>query len=456
MKLRVFLHDHLLEKILNAGPDWPRVLVWGGPGLGKTAFLECLRDELMGSSELGTPVLILRRAADARERIRAWTADPKGVLLIDDLDHLFNNEIEESLRSLPEENTGTWRIIATAGNIDAIEERADWSGSPSLNTFHRERLDPWERSWQARAAIKDALERTRGKLLQTSDPERLPSFILVPDSPVSDAWLETILEVSGGHPALVDSAFEGFLNLVKNFPDLRPDLITEPLSDPRDWQTSIQGYLEDYVVDHGMVGINKAIRSFKKNKRKFSHLVRLATGGGQAAIIHDAVVRYSLRDSGLVYTSHETGRLVIASELIRQRILAIAEETTPRHRKTGRGHGEAQRIQIKVVASASLPEVRGKLCYETEQHEQGEVALSGGPWRILKCLAEVDGPISVKDLGDGASLGTESATRSTIQRLLRVLRREGISDVLENVRGVGYRLGEEPVLWEKNRARDSS
>ncbi len=442
---RVFLYEHLIDRILNAGPDWPRIIVWGGPCLGKSVFLSRIQEEFAAAFDTGPPLLIARRTEDGRRRIRAWASEPKGMLLIDDLNHLWDPDVDDSLKSLPEDDTATWRIIAAAGSIDSIEERADLSGSPSLNTFHRERLDPWELSRQARGAVKDALELTCAELAQAGGGGELPAFLSAQENPmVVETWLQALLETTGGHPSLVEPAFEGFLRLVQTYPDLRPELLAEPRGDRRGWRTSIKLYLEDYVLDKGMIGVNKAIRSFK-NTRKFPHLVQLATGGAQSSVIHEAVVRYALRDSGLAYISHETGRLVVACELIRQRILEMADETSIRA-EAGQNN-EVQRIQITVVESPSLPEVEGRLRYETEQGEVGEVAVSGGPWRILRCLAgRAGGPISVAELGKLTGLGTEAATRSAIQRLLQTLREKNLSGVVENIRGRGYQLGGRPVV----------
>src|SRR5207302_979310 len=113
MILQPFLYQGLVNEVLGS---LGLVLVHGGPWLGKTTFLYHIHYELKHER---SDVLLVRASEDnALINIKTWCENPRGILLIDDLDHVYDRETEKLFRNLPQaewSGSNKFHIIATSG-----------------------------------------------------------------------------------------------------------------------------------------------------------------------------------------------------------------------------------------------------------------------------------------------------------------------------------------------------
>ncbi len=435
-----FLYDGLLGTVGAADAQWRQLFVWSGRSLGKTTFLMRLH-ESVGNAQfpvcLGASSQLIRgRSPSASDAILEWAERPHGLLLIDDLDLVPSEEVWTAVNALVDEE-GDWRLIASFHNPDSIEKASQ--RDPGSRTLDLLRLDPWKGEWRnaSREAIQRAAETNFGPSGEKQD---------APDTDVIAFWQDTILDITGGHPALIGAACECFTRLVRSTADYSPpaerSLLQPPGERLEQWRNAIRVYLEDFLVDKDLPIFTHTLRAVQQKPQLFTRLVRLARDQVE---IENPLVRKRLRDSGLVHSDHERGQLVVAGPLIRQWILHFAEDApiSPQ----GPEAGTLESVRIEVIGTSTYD---GLLHYETQSGKTQDIPVSGGPWRVLRCLSEAKGkPVSLLRLAEDATLGTEDATRSAIQRLQQLLKANGLLNVADNVRGKGYRLGSSPILAMK-------
>ena len=449
-----FLYETLVERVLGSESYRDRVLIWAGRCLGKSGVLDVLESRLQTQS-LETVTRVAGRTAVAVSEVANWATDPSGVLLIDDLDRAYDDEFEDVLSSLPEDSEGQWRVLATVCNLAEIEKRSGWSESPSINTFHREPLDPWESPAQASGAIKDALARLRKEHQGTWTPApmltgKAPELIL--------AWAESLVEVSDGHPALLRAAFDGLARLLARNPSL-PSVDQRLLTLPTDeagqkrWHLEVREYLSDEIFSsaEGMGAISRAIKFYHRESPYFDSLVEVA-GTPEGLRIASVKVRQSLRSSGLVRRHPGSGNLRVVGEMVRERILEIARQAPD---LDDEGQQTKRRGRPKKRDSDPRPKEP-----KTEYHfrvdridsESGELRIFDPPgfpkmtvrgkkWMLLQALDRAGSePISIEGLRDATSPATDASVRSNLQRLRADLSRHGLGDLIETVHGKGFRL----------------
>lgn len=466
MNVIPFLYQELVERILSSARDWPRLMIFAGRGLGKSGFLEYLEMEY---EELGIDIeWVDKKTEEPEDAIRTWASNPKGILLIDDLDRIFNRDVEKALHVLPEDADGTWRVIVTVcrlEEIDRMEETLSWWGSAILNTFHREALDPWEIPGQVSGAIKDALPLLRDVHQQAGHGWPLHPMLLGKTPDLVEAWVDAILSTTEGHPALLHAAFNALARLLLRYPQMPPYQqrllnLPEDRAGLRQWQSDVRQYLmeEVYKSAEGMGVIQKAIYYYRRNGKDFDALVELA-GKEDGERIDDIRLRHSLRSSGLVYPHPGTGHLKVASTLARQKILEIAEtmasaasqtstttptsattETTKPRRAPSSKAKKRETFRISLEPGPN-PDDGGTL----RVHEPDGFApleIRGSEWAVLRAIAEATGgeTARVEAIRASASLETEASVRSALQRLRDKLRKHGLGDLIETVRGKGFRL----------------
>ena len=452
-----FLYETLVERILGSESYRDKVLIWAGRSLGKTGVLDEIEDRLTNQS-LEAVARIVGRNDSAVDEIAAWADDPSGVLLLDDLDRAYEDQLEEVLSSLPQDAEGQWRILATVCKLDEVEQRSGWSKSPSINTFHREPLDPWVTQGQAAGAIKDALVRLRqehpeGTTLAPLLTGQAPDLI--------EAWVQAILQVSDGHPALLRAAFDALGRLLALYPSLQTvdrRLLTLPTETEalRRWLKDLQEYLEYevYSSGEGMGAITQAIRFYRRESPFFAKLVEIAKDE-EGAPTPSVRVQQSLRSSGLVRRHPGTGRLKVVGELVRDRILELAEEVdeeegkaqAKKHRR-GRGRPPKSAGERK----PKKPPIDYDFRIDAIDSTSGELrtfdppgfpkmTIRGKKWMLLQALEGAGSePISIEGLRDATSPATDASVRSNLQRLRADLSRHGLGDLIETVHGKGFRL----------------
>lgn len=447
-----FLYQDLVDRILSAERDWPRLLIQAGRGLGKSSLIKHLGEEL---ESLQIDVEEVNRLTPDPEGVIAnWATAPEGVLLIDDLDRLFNRSLEESLVSFGEEAEGEWRVIATACRLEDMEENRGLFGSTSINTFHLEKLDPWEFPGQAAGAIKDALPYLRA-LHQRYRPDHRPHPMLTSEAPdLAEAWVDVITSVTEGLPSLVGASFDALARLLfrhLELPSVDRGLLALPdtSSKLRLWKDSVRRYLADQIYDslEGMGVAQKAIYYFQQNSLDFEALVKLAQAA-QGLDIADTRLRRSLKRSGLVYRHPRTGRLKVAGALTCQRILEIAglKWEDPADRGISGRADPSQQLAARQTFRISLqpgnePDEGGKLIVH-DPPGLSSLDLKGSEWTVLRAISEVSGgdTVPVEAIRESTQLASAAAVRSALQRLRDKLRQHDLGDLIETVRGKGFRL----------------
>lgn len=374
---------------------------------------------------------------DAVERIATWAEDPRGILIIDDLDRIFDEKVEQALLSLPEDSEGRWQIIATVCRLENLVEKESWSGSPSVNTFHRIELNPWSSPRSVKAALKNGFDELRSDLEHRGNPVHPALLGQMPN--LIEAWIRIMLEVSEGHPAILRAAFESLVLLLqKNFDDVDSEVekkILQDLSDTEEWESLVRQHIEDHVMHSkdGLTAIDNAIRYFKANSRYFKDLFELSREANGRKI-EDPFLRQELIHSGLVYRDPFSGRLCVAGALTRRQIQRYGDSSEP----------AISELESRPQVSYELRPIRGKVGGILElDHPEGKIDLRfrGAPWAILVALDGHKGRwLSVAAIGELAALPTEAATRSALQRLNDRLKEKGLGDLISNKRGFGYKI----------------
>jgi hypothetical protein len=210
-----------------------------------------------------------------------------------------------------------------------------------------------------------------------------------------------------------------------------------------EWKCRLCAYLEDFLVDNELVTLVPIIREIQGKPRVFKSLAELAHSSTQ---IDSPFIRKELRDTGLVYIDHDSGEQIVPGSLIRQWIRHLVEDSLAVE-DTSTAHPKSKvssSVRLEVLGNNPYD---GLLRFVSAAGEIIEISVSGAPWRVLRCLSGAEGnPVPVGQLAKEANLGTVPATRSAIQRLQQLLKRNGFVNVIDNVRGVGYRLRSFPVL----------
>ena len=240
-----FLYESMLEEVLNAGPIWPRILIWGGPGLGKSEFAQVLAREARKVSRLPVTLLVGKKE-DTLNHLLDWTKAPAGLMIVDDFDRCWCKNLESAVKSLPEDNPETWRIVVTVSNPEELDEEVDIAGSHALTTFHRLRLDPWSDLEGVELALQDALreifEQHIKPLLPPKSDRRAFKKIL-------EHWHTATMAVSEGHPLLAGGSFLEFLRLVDQFRQFKPSLLKLKTQEAPPTQAEMENYLTAALMD---------------------------------------------------------------------------------------------------------------------------------------------------------------------------------------------------------------
>ena len=493
--LHPFLYNELLDQVLT-DPALNRVLLYGGRGLGKTTLLRRAQRRLipgapmssMPPDDLPKATWIDKTTKNAQERIVAWCEKPKGTLLVDDFASLFTAKIDDAILDLEDVNDAEFRLLAMslnpprileAGVIDekrrsgAIQSSA-WDDSRAIPTFISFRLDPWQGDWRQRLetthlAALGRLGKFIGNSANGSPPDRANDKLPMPSTRVLKLWVEVVREVTGGHPILVDGAFDLFTGLVLNelISDgwLQPkDAAILPLrkrcrwaseltlpqiglgskpgrETPSDVRREVRALVEDYLLDRQMVHLEHTMNFLRASKPDaFVALHSLATDPDDT-IIDDPRHRQVLLDSGLTYKNLATRRLTLPIGLIRTtlRSLALPGEAEPSVEETR----QTQQSEVEVLSLTVTGEASGKAGKVRLETTSGlrTVPLRGRLWEVFDHLWKQQGQcVSAKGLMKPLGFLSVHSALDAIRRLRVVFEDVGAPGVVENVRAVGYRV----------------
>ncbi len=435
-----FLYSQFLPRVSEWVQERGCVALLGGKNLGKTTVLAYI---LQNIEKEGLKLYQNGRSPDLEKELCDWHRAPQGpAILIDDYDCTSSERARDTLFKLARENR--CRIYITVYRPDAY----------TAEYFGCVRLDPWKGNWQTRC--QNAADMVFARVI-TQQRQVSPEILGV--------WKDTICRLSGGHPALIHTAYRYFSSIYYDHSNLNTDAENRLLHGPgggmdeETWLRVLRVHLEDQLIDRALPLVRHVLRQTQSDDPEaVQQLLSVAQGDLQEST---SLVRQRLRETGLVY-SQPDGRLEVAGELIKEWIPQIIEQ----HRLREQAAREAKRSSSPSTAPPPPPtatpqqeateisgvnlEILGDGNYEGNlKISAGEtvvkVPLSGGPWRVAQNLRDAGGePVSLDLLAERANLSSETAVRSAIQRLQKILRNNGLDNVIDNVRGQGYRLSEFP------------
>jgi hypothetical protein len=484
-----FYSDLIKQTLENAALT--RILFYGGRGLGKTMLLRRIQRGLLRTpgnvvvppNEKNDIFWVDGRHAEARARIGRWCDEPKGVLIIDNFDHVFDKTIDDALLNLPDVDEVPYRIVAASRRPPRVLERkvlqekagqepvTAWDDSRSLTTFQFHRLNPWDGDWRARlhsehdAAIRRLQDLLNPLIQEKAGGSKLP----FPGPAELRLWSEVVVEVSGGYPRLVDGAFALLVAMIFNAlardgwisPD---DASNHPLRQRCPWEQSltlqdlglVEGFeatgvgavrgrvrnlLEDFLLERQMAPIELTLTNLKASEAKaFTAILELARNPDTVQV-DDAKLRELLLDSGLTRKDPVTRRLYVPDGLIRTTICGMDDSQADEPPAVSAVAPE--RLQIRSMTVADDATVNdGTVLLDTTGGPR-DVTLSGRPWQVFFYLwNNRDRLVPHAELMEKIPIKSEGAARNALTRLKDEFRRVGVGDVVENQKGAGYKIGQ--------------
>lgn len=455
-----FLYSDDLDTILGSVRSLRKILVFGGPAMGKTALLDEVRARCPGGCEL---VRGRRGDEQAIQRIVTWADDPprRGRdLLIDNLDLLFCQEVERAFRNLPDRtDDGLGRIVATSGTPQkwlarqgappAHPARARLNtlvhDSTALNAFHPIWLDPWGAGWR-----KAALLRVQGSLQKVAE-EFGGSLAELGERPSRRTFAEMLVRVSDGHPALLGAGFLWLIRHLERRAWRRGGAAGRGASaGSEDSRAADAGSMEPILAsaleESQLETIGRAVDWVAAQSTEgLAELLDLAATGDRTS---PPAERALLCKSGLV-RGEEPGSWVIAGPVVRRCILRRDERmpgpsaAVAVPRAVPRGE-----VAVRLDPDLRAPDLRGRLSWVASGQAR-ELALTGAPWTILRVLEQAGGElVQVERIREQTGQESDKAVRSAIQRLTNDLRLRDLDGLIVNVRRKGYLFD---VGWGRGR-----
>jgi len=431
-------------------------------GLGKSKLIELLHFRLRAQSQ--TPAVYLhggeweRCRSEILETVKEVRADSEGShvhILLDDVDQLIYRSIHFKDERLDETITGLLYLvsraaseqtmfIATSGQSQEVlwdlldqtvsddEQRRNMirAFSSFLSSCEAHTLDPWSFGWDSR--LRDML------------PELRRTEKLAAAAAADKACGRHLVELTGGHPSLLTPALVELIRILKQQSPtaqeerLRTALESESLSSEDD--TLLRGFLEDHLERNGLAPLQHNINGLRRSVREddrdaFEALIALATRRTRTL---PSRYRRVLEGAGLVYRDVEMDCPVIPGELLREEVARHADTTD-----LG-AHG------IQLEPDPSEPRRRGTLIVRLETGQR-QVDLQDGQWALLSELYESrPAVLSLSELAARTGQPSETAVRSTLQRLSARLTEADLEGIVDNHYGRGYSFGSDPAIKQED------
>lgn len=445
-----FLYAEELETILGSVRTLRKILIFGGPAMGKTTLIE----QALARSP-GAELVRGRRGDDeVVRRIVTWACDPERRgrdLLIDNLDHLFNVDVERALRDLPDTN-GLGRLIASSGTPTKwLETQGAPPPDPSrgglnllvhdstaLNAFHPMWLDPWPSGWERTTPL-----RVRGALSRQADAFD-GALAELEDRDGRRALADLLVELSDGHPALLGAAFRSLVQRLERHAWKREhgEVLEgdEPLA-PLD-PASVRDALADELAESQLEVVGRAVDWVEaQSHAAAAELREMAAADEPREVVTE---RTLLSKAGLLHR-RAGGGWGVPGGVIRGCILRRHERmpdpgqaSSRQSTGPGRSAPAAPPAELQLEPDRRAPEMQGQVVWAAGGQRQ-ELSLSGASWRILQTLADGAGElVTVPEIAERIDQGSDKAVRSALQRLTGELRARGLDGLVVNVRRKGY------------------
>jgi hypothetical protein len=448
-----FVYGEELETILGSVRSLRKILVFGGPVLGKTTLIGAVRER----SPVGCELVRGRRDDPSIiDRIVTWADDParRGRdLLIDNLDHVFSVEVERAFRNLPDRSDdGLGRIIATSGTPHKWLEtqgaappdpgRARLNtlvhDSTALNAFHHLWLAPWGPGWRKASTLR----------VQSALHRKLEEFDGALDELCTRVgrrtFAELLVRVSDGHPALLGAGFVWLIQRLERRAwrrsqgagaDESLDADLPATADP----AALEALLRATLVESQLETVGRAVDWIAaQSARAMAELQELAAADDRSTLAERAL----LTRSGLV-RRRSSGGWGVAGPVIRECVLRRHErmpgpDVPPAEPASSPPPGPRAVVSVKLEPDPRVPEAQGRVLWAAGGRER-ELALTGASWAILLALQDAQGElVQVPEIQRRTGQESIKAVRSALQRLMNDLKHSGLDGLVVNVRRKGY------------------
>lgn len=452
------IHQRTIEDITGSLPYKPKIFIHAGRGIGKSTVLT----EIAERQESGNKATLIdgRRWRTSPAEIKAAEAIYSSIFL-DDIDHVLSmtglmakDSFQEVIRTIIEaaatllDRGHNFVVTSTLSPISLLDLIQQYNPNDRLREeayslftqdFIDQPLDPWAGDWE-----RDLASITRRHLRSIGEDQLR-------------ICQETILELSGGHPALFSWALFEVADIVSDRRSSGADQLRELLLQNQRvatpaLRTLLTSHLEDYLLRTGLKRLLVSVRDLQESehvgkRQAYDWLISIAKGTADTPPLK---AREILRDEGLIY--RDNASYIIPGTLLPRVILQAAEGSKRLNDHLNEPQMEPSSLrELKIEPDSIAPGLRGKLVMGSG-NTRLEVALSGGPWVILDKLFErPDHVFSLRELVL-PPLTSEPAAQSAMQRLQSKLRQAGVLGVVENVYGKGYRKGTAPALHSATRS----
>ncbi len=442
-----FLYQHRLNDLI-ALPE--KTIIQAGPGMGKSVFIEKLLEALNrdGVKTLFIKGSIRNKQEDIKEIIQWCRAeDNKGILLIDNLDHIYDSKLEIEFRNL---NSADERIVIATS---CTPTRAHFLGSelPGLNeSFHTKNptrlnttmigslglssfaslwLSPWDGLWENKIPIiiQSVLDYHARSI--ATKPDKVQALKILNKEKLSIG--QHILQISGGHPILLHRTINTFIRKLLSegtevatneyakyidtvFSALIPTIIEN--CSPRiftelDWAESI------LPIEVYRTTLKEVIQGDPPH--------------------HVNGIRV-LRQAGILNKKNEKIGFVckIIREVTVDRLSMLNEsDQLPLVSKKETSHGHP-----KITLQPKTPDsYAGDIIYHIPNQSSKVVTLSPTEWEIIVYLEKNEGSIvTVNELIEILKPNSGPSIRSALQRLTGKLTHANIKNLVTNIPRKGY------------------
>lgn len=396
---RLFFHELVGGIERHIAERGRAVHLFGGRGTGKTFILARLK--------LKNPRVVSFRNTTLDAALSSELRKHHGALCLDDIDENFGSEMNSLLLSLLSEFrfpviiTSTLRSDLAVLRENGAFENLSWtpstkSWSSSTSQFEPFEIEPWDAGWPSRVA------RFVAGVLPSQDEETLTGYTTI------------VLDLTGGHPLMLNEALQE-LSKVPRLSRTQPRTSIE-------WRQE-HAQLEEQLFGTGVRKVRKFIAWLDEISPTAGETLRRLAGHQEPHAGASTATRRALLDSGLVYRTPEQ-KMVIAGETLRHFLAPDVVQTPP---VVVRQNGPGGEIRVSIA------------------HSGVTVALRGAAWKLVAALRDNNHSMPIEELVKVTKL-KEGALRSAIQRIRSDFDKAGVSNVIENLWGDGYRLSVMPLL----------
>lgn len=385
------------------------VLLVGGRGVGKSSVLSKLK--------LKNPLLITVRNEAINSQLVNRVKKYEGAILVDDIDEKFTEESFQLLAYLAQHHRYPVAITSTIPpDVKMLHEHqafenlpwdlrllASWSDVTA--PMQRFRIDPWAPGWRKRVA----------RLVE--------EFVQIDVEFELAGWTTILLDLTGGHPVLLDPALEALSHAPKRQKSPGAEKI-----EPRwsiEWKQQ-HAKFEEHLFGDALRKLRKVIAWLDALSPSAGEALRLLarTPAEDPEPPLSVATRKALLASGLVYRT-PSQELVVAGEVLRHSLA---------------GESSATRPPVSVNISETAGDIRVSVADSTYR-----IPLRRASLKLVGTLDRSNRPLTIEDLERETELNG-GALRSAIQRVRADFDGCGVAGIIENVWGEGYRIGVFPLL----------